>query len=255
MSAEAAAKLRPVYGRNVELWKKIFDIDVTGEKLELGLECFEHSGVPRVDENLMTSIKGFFDVRGGGTAGEEAAISGFRSYRQGPYVAERAVEYLAHLDGTEDSFDWLAVQSEIDRIVEIRERRVEDGLRPHQVRHNIQKACFNGLGPIRDADGLNSAIAELERILKEDMPKQYIQNKTRIFNIEWRDAVENYNLIYLALAAAKASLMREESRGEMARGDFPEPSDYWAQYNIAATLVSGDLVIAPTEVGQPPKTI
>ena len=46
--------------------------------------------------------------------------------------------------------------------------------------------------------------------------------------MEWKEAIENYNLLTIAELSVLASLTREESRGSYLRPEFPGPSDDWA---------------------------
>ena len=41
--------------------------------------------------------------------------------------------------------------------------------------------------------------------------------------MEWKEAIENYNLLTIAELSVLASLTREESRGSYLRPEFPEP--------------------------------
>lgn len=255
MDEETVARMRPVYRRNVELFSRVFGIDTLNGAIEVGMETYEHGGNPRVDMNLMTALPGLFDVRGGGTSGDESGISGMRAYRQAPYIVDKACEYIKDKEEIMDKedIDMSSIQTEIQRLYGIKNNDMSDGLRPHTIRHAIQKACYEGLGPVRDAEKLTSCIAELERIEKEDLPRQVVSNKTQIYNTEWKEAIENHGLLALALAAAKASLMREESRGQMMRSDFPEKDDaYWGTVNIAAQLVDGKMQLTKTPVGEMP---
>lgn len=49
-----------------------------------------------------------------------------------------------------------------------------------------------------------------------------VSNKTLTLNTEWKEAIENYNLLDCALLAVEASLLREETRGQYLRAEFPE---------------------------------
>lgn len=251
MTADAVAVMRPAYKRNVELWKKIFDIDIEGAKLDIELQCYEHGGSPRVDDTMMVlGIEGLFDVRGGEALGTNGGMAGGTTYRQARYAAVCGCRYAQAVDaGKTDDFDWGLVTGEFDRLHEIRMRTVDGGLRPHEVRHAIQRASYTGIGPAGNAEKYEACIQELERIIKEDLPRQVVTNKTMVYNNEWKQAIENYNVAYIALATAKAMLMREETRAQFLRTDFPESDEeFWGKNNVGIKLDGDALVVEAVPV-------
>ena len=224
---------RPAYRRNIALWKKIFDIDVTapGHRIEISVEPFEHMGSPVIDENGMTDIPGLFNVRG---IGNTFLLIG--SHWMAPYIGHSAAKYASGNDFT--SNDWSSIEAEIARLEEILHK--EGSLRPHAVRHAVQQVCFDALHIGADAEGLEVAIAELKRIRDEELPKMTVVNKTRCYNTDWRKAIENHNIIDMAVAALEATLMREESRLFYYRADFPKPDDENWLANILVRYNDGD---------------
>jgi succinate dehydrogenase / fumarate reductase flavoprotein subunit len=209
---------RPAYRRNIALWKKVFGIDVLepGNKVEISVEPFEHMGNPIIDEYGMTEIPGLFNVRGVGT---RMMLLG--SHWLAPYVGHCAADYAS--DNELNINDWSSVQTEITRLEGILSN--EGSIRPHEIRHSLQRAVFDALHVGANADGLNAAIAEIKRIRDEDLPKMAVSNKTRCYNTDWRKAIENHNLVDMSLACLETTLMREESRGFFFRSDFPAKDD------------------------------
>jgi succinate dehydrogenase / fumarate reductase flavoprotein subunit len=209
---------RPAYRRNIALWKNTFGIDVTqsGYRVEIGVEAIEHMGNPVVDENAMTEIPGLFNVRG---IGNKVMLLG--NHWMAAYAGHCAAEYASTKEF--NSNDWSSVQAEITRLEGI--LNVEGGKRPHEIRHAVQHTFYDALHIGATADGLNAAITEIQRIRDEDLPKMTVSNKTRCYNTDWRRAIENYNIVDLALATLKASLMREETRSFFFRQDFPDQDD------------------------------
>lgn len=233
---EAEELSRYCYYRNGELWKSEFGIDVKapGYKVPIGVEAFEHLGNAVVDEKMMTELPGFFNVRGTGIT-----LTLVTTHHAAPYAAHCAVEYAKN--SAIDELDWAAVESELVRLEDIHSR--EGSIRPMKVRHSIQKAVHEALRLGADAKGLTKAIAELERIRNEDIPKMAIVNKTKCFNLEWKQAIETNNLLELAEAALRSSLMREESRGFFYRTDFPDQDDKNWLVNIYAKLDNGKMKV------------
>lgn len=233
------SKLRPTYARNIQLWKEQFGIDVraAGFKIPVKLEAFEHGGNPMTDDNLMTEIPGFFDTRGYGAG--PSALGAQMTY--GAFGGQCVAEYAKSAEI--GAVDWADAVAEFNRLEEIRTREVEGGLRPQKIRHAIQDAFYVAHEPGSDGERLQTCITELERIKTEDLPKMVVTNKTKVFNVEWKQAIENYNILTLAEASTKAGLMREETRGTFYRADFPEQDDANWAVNIAAKLVDGAMVL------------
>lgn len=227
------APLRDAMKRNISVFEK-FGIDVKTTLMEAAPEMYEHGGTPIIDDNLMSQdIPGLFCVRGAGTAGMNGGSCVTLLHRFGSYATRCALQWLESA-GTPAEIDWSGAEAELARLHEIRTRKVEDGIRPHVIRHAIQKACGTCLGVYRTKEAMEAAAAELARIRREDMPRMIVTNPTQTYNTEWKEAIENYNLLEIAEMSVRASLLREETRGAYLRADFPEKDDA----NWACTLVA-----------------
>lgn len=233
---EAEHLSHPTYRRNIELWKTEFGIDVEepGYLVEVGPEAFESQGQITVDETAMTEIPGLFNVRGTGLT-----LIDLNAQPVASYAAHQAALYAK--DQEVEKIDWSGVEDEIARLEEIHSK--EGTIRPMELRHKIQNAVYDALSLGADADGLNAAIAEIDRIKSEDMPNMGIVNKTKCFNLEWKQAIENHNLLYQAEAMLRASLNREESRGFFYRVDFPDQDDANWLVDTYARLVDDEVQI------------
>lgn len=209
--------------RNIDLLK-LFGVDVRKESIEAVPEMYEHGGAPVIDANMMTEFEGLFHARGAGTTGQVGGGQVAFNQLYGTYAGHCAAEYLKSAAGPGE-IDWTPALEEYERLQEIRTRTVEGGIRPHVVRKNIQMAAYKALGVYRSADLLNEAITEFERIRSEDLPKMVISSDSPTYNIEWKQAIENYNMLDIAEMSTRATLMREETRGMYLRGDFPEKDD------------------------------
>lgn len=213
---------------------------------EVAAEMYEHGGEPVVDSTMMTEWEGLFDERGAGTCGENGGPHCMLNRLYGSYTGECACNYL---DGLADStagstpeIDWGGVAAEHARLAEIRTRSCEDGLRPYEVRRKIQAAGYRGFTIYRSTQMMEEAIAELERIRTEDMPRQVLADDSTTFNVEWKTAIENYNLLDCAEVSIKASLLREETRGCYLRPEFPERDDENWNCMLACHMENGEMV-------------
>lgn len=236
---------RPTYFRNVELWKKELGIDVMepGHLVEIGIEAFEHLGQPAVDDKMMsTELPGLFNVRGAGNS-----VMIHSNHWFAPYTGHCACEY-ASSNSDIGEIDLSGVKSEIERLQSI--LNAEGTKRPHEIRHAIQHAFYEAMYAGTDAEKLQKAIDELERIKTEDLPEMYVSNKSLVWNSEWKQAIENYNILELAEASLKATLMREESRIFFYRHDFPEPDDENWLAHIKVKQVDGKMEFEKVPVVQ-----
>lgn len=237
-SPEAFKAIGEVYVRNIELWKKVFGIDVEGTKLECALEAYEHGGNPDADENLMSvDIPGYFLARGGSYSGSQGGTSVDVAPRNAALATKGAVKYMKSVKLA--ALDTKAVATEYDRIHALFSNK--GGKRPQEIRREIQKACHQACQPDREADNMQAGITELARIRKDEMPKMTLGDASLVYNTDWKCAIENYNLLDIAEASAKAALMREETRGHNYRPDFPETDDDNWKCNIISHYNKGDI--------------
>jgi succinate dehydrogenase / fumarate reductase flavoprotein subunit len=97
------------------------------------------------------------------------------------------------------------------------------------------------LGTIRDAKGCAHALAEYERIEREEVPRMRLADEARTSDKargqELESALSVRNLALLGRLLAIASLRREESRGAHFRLDFPERDD--GRWRMVTRLVKG----------------
>lgn len=242
-SPDAQELTRPAYWRNVSLWKDVFGIDATkpDARVEIGVEAFEHMGTPVVDENMMTELPGLFNVRGAGNM-----MMLHTNHYLAAYAGHCARAFAASAERL--PLDEACVIDEVGRLEQI--LAADGDIRPHVIRHKIQDAVYRALYLGCDAAGLETAIAEIDRIRDEDIPRTLVSNKTRCLNFEWRSAIENLNLVVSAEAALRASLMREESRVFFYRADFPEQdNENWLVNILAKSGDSGMELTARPVVG------
>lgn len=225
---------------------KFFDkvgVDMKSSPVSVHEESYERGGTPVVDMDLMSEdIQGLYLLRGAG-AGDGISGGSYTTllFRNGYVAAQRAIEY-ADSAPAPDQVDWTPAIEEFERLQEIRTRSVENAIRPHAVRHEIQRACGSCMGIVRTVEALDAAIAEIERVRREDIPRMAVTSSSRTWNREWKEAIENYNLLDAAELAVKAARMREETRGEYYYVDFPEPDPSWeAKMLLARRSADGEI--------------
>ncbi len=242
---EAFSRIGETYIRNIELWKQVFGIDIEGTKLECGLEAYEHGGNPVTDDKLMAvSLPGLFHARGGGYCGSQGGSSVNIAPRNGIYATRMAADYAETVEMP--VLDDSVITAEYNRLHEMLGRT--GGKRPQEVRLAIQRAAYEALQPARSAEKMQAGIDELIRIRKEDMPNMSPADKSMVYNTDWKCAIENYNLLDISEASAKAALFREETRGHMYRSDFPEQDDVNWLCNVRESYNDGDITCEKSAV-------
>jgi len=61
----------------------------------------------------------------------------------------------------------------------------------------------------RTEEGLNTVLNEIDRLKSEVLPKLYVANKWKRFNIEWINTLEFENLLLVSECLVKNALLRE----------------------------------------------
>lgn len=244
---EIIRTMRVHYSRNIVPFKEKFGIDVKKQLLEVAIEWPENHGHPVVDENFESDLKGIFYPVGGGVRGAR-----INHTCQGPIiggkVSGRNAAKLAKKGPELKDIDWKQVNEEYARIHALRTRKPSKPLTVHEVRHAIQRACFNALGPIRKGPAIEQSIKELERIKKYDLPRMALRDDVQQYNTEWKQAIENLNMIDIAEACCKASLMRTETRGSHYRSDYPTRDDENWLSNIVVKKTKSGMKLTKTPI-------
>ena len=230
--------------RNVQILRDVFEVDPTEDYVECVPEMFDSGASIIVDENMMTEWEGLFNVRGAGVVGEQGGPMTFNNLLYGPYTGTCVINYLKSAGAyDDDEIDWSPAEEEFARLNEIRTRKPADALRPHEVRRRIQAAGYLGFDVYRSTQMMEDALVELERIRNEDIPRQAPADDSINWNVEWKAAIENYNMLDIAEVSIRASLMREETRGCYYRPEFPERDDENWDCMIACRLTEGGIVL------------
>jgi fumarate reductase flavoprotein subunit len=91
------------------------------------------------------------------------------------------------------------------------------------LRERLYEVMWEKVGIIRDREGLESAIAELDAIDAE-LRACGIADSNRAFNLTWHDWLNLRSLTEVSRVIAQAAAAREDSRGAHFREDFPQTS-------------------------------
>jgi len=154
----------------------------------------------------------------GGNALPEMSVFGMRAGRRAVEIARREKGFT---------------EPEPAQVREIRDRRYaifsrERGIRPREVREEIQQVMWDNLLALRDEGTIQNALRQIENIRCDKLPRLFLSDQTRNYNLEWLEALEAEAMLDVAEMIGRAALVRQESRGAHFRFDFPvEDNEHW----------------------------
>ena len=152
----------------------------------------------------------------GGNSVAETVVSGMIV---GDYLAQYCLENEIDID-THSVQE--AIKEQENYIDEILSR--EDGENIFEIKKQMQKIMDEKVGIFRNEDGLQSAVDELQELLKRSK-KAYVKNKTKSGNPELEEAYRVPKMLKLAISVAYGALLRKESRGAHYREDYLKRDD------------------------------
>lgn len=217
---KSCAPVQPRYFRRTEeRQREILEYELP-QLVEVVPETWDSAGTPRdLSPYSETVIPGmFFAGAGPGGVGGMTQIAA----QSGGWISANGAAALA------DEIELPAVESAqiqqiLDKAFDYMERKPEHPIRASALMHKIQKTYWDREnGPLKDEAKIKEIIAELTRIKDEDLPRMYTPDSSFRMNCEWRDCFEAENMLYCALGASYAGLLRKESRGFHMRTDFPD---------------------------------
>jgi fumarate reductase flavoprotein subunit len=116
----------------------------------------------------------------------------------------------------------------------------------NDLRERLLDTMWDDVGVMRDAVGLERAIAALEAI-EAELLATGIADNDRAFNMGWHDWLNLRSLVETSRVIALAALQRENSRGAHFRTDFPAPGELATSTFTVARLRADSIEIT----GQP----
>jgi succinate dehydrogenase/fumarate reductase flavoprotein subunit len=202
---------------------------------------YDHGGIV-TDGRAETGIAGLY------AAGECAMHCGagymvFRMFSSGLVTGKWAGKNAAARSKTivTSSINLSQIADEYDRVFGTLYAEPDSPRRVHKIRRSVQDAAWKGSGSWRSEKKCHEALAELDRIRKDELPKMYVADKCKVCNLEWMEALETINMITMAQMDTLAALTRTESRGTHLRNEYPDmDNDNWLK-NVYIKMVDGKL--------------
>ncbi len=203
-----------------EAYRKM-GIDPERDYVEVAPTCHFFMGGGKVDEDWQSTVPGLFmvgenaaGIHGANRLGQNALADLLVSGRRAGQGAAKLSAELHYVT---------ADPGEAEVATEYAHRMIsrDSGVRPVALRNRLRQLMWHKVGVYRTASDLKSAIKELEE-LSADLEKQCLTLKSRHYNQELVEGLENHFLVTIARCIIQAALQRTESRGAHVRKDYPE---------------------------------
>lgn len=226
--------------------KRIFDYDLP-QFVELVPQAWETAGRPFAldPSTCQTEIPGLFYAGGAPNVWNGFVIASCMGsgWLSGKAAADRAA-------GSErPEIDSEQVGRIFDESYGLLESEPAQPIRARTLMRDVQNAFWDGMYFLRDEKGIQGTIDELTRIMRDDLPRIHVPDKSRQYNPEWRFALEARNMITVGIGAAQAALIRRESRGAHCRTDYPkvDNANYIANTKVRVADDSWSFELVPID--------
>jgi len=212
-------------------FKKLADIDITKEPMEVGPTTHYIMGGVRVNgDTQMSTVPGLFAAgecaaglhganRLGGNSLSDLLVFGKRA---GEYAAKFAKENAAGI------IDEKQIRDASQNALEFFDR--EKGENPFDVQYSLQLMMQQLVGIVRNEDEMKRATEHL-KLMRQRADKVHVTGN-REFNPGWHTALDLHNLLTVSEAVTLCALERKESRGAHFREDYPNKDPENAKYNL-----------------------
>lgn len=219
-------------------FKKLADIDITKEPMEIGPTTHYTMGGIRVNaDTQMSTIPGLF-AAGECAAGLHGANRlGGNSLSDLLVFGKRAGEFAAIFakENGHGAINPESIEAAAGEALRPFDRAT--GENPFQVQYDLQEMMQDLVGIVRKEDELAQAEVELKKLRSRAANVKVIGN--REYNAGWHTALDLGNLLTVSEAVALAALHRKESRGAHFRDDYPAKEAAFSTFNFVISKGAG----------------
>lgn len=212
-------------------FKKLADIDITKEPMEVGPTTHYIMGGIRVDaDTQMSTVPGLF-AAGECAAGLHGANRlGGNSLSDLLVFGKRAGEYAALFakENKEGTIDESQVKKSADWALHLFEN--EKGNNPFDVQYALQDMMQQLVGIVRNEEEMLRA-KEYLKIMRQRSENLFVTGN-REYNAGWHTAMDLKNMLTISEAITLAAIERKESRGAHFREDYPQKDEKSSKFNI-----------------------
>ena len=219
-------------------------------KIEIGSAAAHHiMGGVRINERTETSLPGLF------AAGEVSASVHGANRAAGQATADimvfgaRAGKFAAAFARSRQFFNINyrdLLQREQARFQAFITPK-KAPLTPVYIKKKIKDIMGNYVSAIRNTEGLNMALQELEDIKNRDLPRLQVPNIKR-YNTALLDAIEVTDMAAVAEMISRSALNRHESRGAHYIEEFPERDDKNWLKHTSIKYENGQMIVGTAPV-------
>ena len=213
------------------MFKKLADIDITKEPMEIGPTTHYMMGGIRVDpETQMSTVPGLFAAGECGAGLHGANRLGGNSLSDLLVFGKRAGEYAAKFakENNTGTINEDQITSISKWALEPFER--EKGDSPFDVQFALQEMMQQLVGIVRNETEMLRAKEHLA--LMRQRANNVTVTGNREFNPGWHTALDLNNMLIASEAILMAALVRKESRGAHFREDYPDKDPQSAKFNL-----------------------
>lgn len=240
-----------------ELRKKIFSniwskleragVDLRYQPVGLAPNPHDIMGGVRIDETGQTSVRGLFaagEAAGGSHGAARVGGSALSDALAFGAIAGRNAARFAQDVKAKGPFnpDFIAApQREVEALLSRK-----GGIPPVELRRSVQAIAHRYLNTVRNEEGLNRALRELEGLESETLPRlSACETDPNLRLVLLRESIEVSGQLELAKLIATAARFRKESRGGPFgghyRSDFPSQDDRNWLKNIVLKKENGTI--------------
>jgi succinate dehydrogenase/fumarate reductase flavoprotein subunit len=194
---------------------------------------YRQGGIDVDTSTMRSSVPGLYVA--GGLGGHSNGLIGLATY-DGGVAAAGVADALAQFSPCEPPEH--DVEAEARRLGALLVRG--EGVVPATVKKKIRDVMWAKAGVEKDAASLNGALADLEEIRLDLLPRMGLKRAARELNYEWLDAIDAINMLDACELIIHSSRARTESRGPFMRRDFPDTdNEKWLAANIMVRTENG----------------
>ncbi|MEE8370450.1 MAG: FAD-binding protein, partial [Dehalococcoidia bacterium] len=234
-------------------FKKLADVDITTETMEVGPTAHYAMGGVRVDpDSQVSTVAGLFAAgecaggmhganRLGGNSLSDLRVFGRRAGGAAAAYA-KGLEKTPAVNGDEVAECAAEMYGHFER---------GGGENAYTIQSDLQDAMQGLVGIIRTESELQEALERIQAL--KERAKQTHVDGNRQYNPGWHLAMDLRSLLMVSEAITLAALERKESRGAQTRDDYPDPSPEFGKVNIVIRRgPDGELRVAREPLSQMP---
>jgi len=212
-------------------FKKLADIDITKEPMEVGPTTHYMMGGIRVEaDSQMSTVPGLFAAGEAGAGLHGANRLGGNSLSDLLVFGKRAGEFAAKFakENTNGAVDEKQITDSANEALSFFEK--EKGDNPFDVQFALQEMMQQLVGIVRNENEMIRAVEHLR--LMRTRAEDVRVTGNREYNNGWHTAIDLKNLLTISEAITMSALERKESRGAHFREDYPEKDEKNDKFNL-----------------------